>query len=365
MRALHLLTASVTAATLIAVVAPAASSTTERHGGACSPDAALLGFSDDLDKTTFEGTQVSGLSALARVGRESAIALVDNIGTTPARFYHLRYHTRGDLDVEVDDVTTLTRPDGTAYTGADFDGEGMVVERGGKTILASSETEPSIRRFQRSDGRQVGELSVPSRFHVAPAGDAAENATFESLSVAPDGRTLYAGMEGPLASDGVDTSGRGLNRILRYEGLPGGTYEVAEQLAYRTDQGLGLVELVALGGDQVLALERGYTPDVGNTIRLYQVDTADASDVTGVPSLQSASDPHTFVVKDLLVDLVTCPPSGATAKQPQPNPLLDNVEAMALGRRLGGDRYELLLLSDDNANPTQITRFYRLAVSIS
>ncbi len=240
-----------------------------------------------------------------------------------------------------------------------------MIERGSRTVLASSETEPSIRRFRRFDGRQIGELDVPSRFRVAPEGEAASNATFESLTATPDGRTLYAGMEGPLAADGADAEGRGLNRILRYYGRSGRTYVPTSQLAYRTDADLGLVELVALGDGQLLALERGWTAGFGNTVRIYRVNAAGATDVTGIESLQSVTDPGTFVAKELVVDLVTCPPSGATAKQPQPNPLLDNVEAMELGRRLGGDRYDLFLLSDDNSNPTQITRLYRLSVRIS
>jgi hypothetical protein len=93
--------------------------------------------------------------------------LVDNIGTTPARVYGLALNAgRHGLTVAVRDVTTLRRPDGTAYTGADFDGEGLVAERSGATVLASSETEPSIRRFRLSDGRQIAELPVPPRVAV-------------------------------------------------------------------------------------------------------------------------------------------------------------------------------------------------------
>ncbi|MFC5263294.1 esterase-like activity of phytase family protein [Kribbella qitaiheensis] len=43
-----------------------------------------------------------------------------------------------------------------------------------------------------------------------PAGEATSNATFESLAVSPDGRSLFAGMEGPLAPDGTDAAGSSL-----------------------------------------------------------------------------------------------------------------------------------------------------------
>ncbi len=87
--------------------------------------------------------------------------------------------------------------------------------------------------------------------------------------------------------------------------------------------------------------------------------------MTDVASLKTLTDPRAFIGKQLLVDVVTCPPSGATAKQPQPNPLLDNIEAMALGDDLRGDRRELYLLSDDNGGATQTTRLYRFSVRVA
>lgn len=345
-------------ATLTASAAPAP----ERHGGACSPDAAFLGFSDALDKTTYDGRPVAGLSALNLTGPHSAVALVDNVGTTPARVFDLRVNSK-PTSVQVNGMTILRRPDGTPYTGADFDGEGLVVERGGRTVLATSEREPSIRRFRLSDGKQVGELPVPSRFRVAPAGEAANNATFESLAVSRDGRSLYAGMEGPLAPDGTDADGRSRNRIIRYFGLPGRGYQPVAQYAYKPDPGLSLVELASASPTELVSLERTFTPGVGNTIRVFTVSLRKATDVTARASLAEAPE-SVFLQKKLLFDLVNCPPSGAVAKQPQPNPLLDNVEALALGGYLPGGRRQLYLLSDDNNGATQTTRFYSLAVDL-
>ncbi|MDG4810523.1 esterase-like activity of phytase family protein [Micromonospora sp. WMMD1120] len=334
-------------------------------GASCAPDAALLGFTDALDKTSFRGQPVAGLSALAPTRPGRALALVDNIGATPARVFGLGLENgRHGVRAAVRDVTVLTRPDGTPYTGVDFDGEGLVAERGGATILASSEREPSIRRFRLSDGREVASLPVPERFRVTPAGGAAVNQTFEALAGTPDHRTLYAGMEGPLAEDGRDAAGRGLNRIIRYDGREGGAYAPGVQYAYRTDSELGLVELIALGGDQLLAVERGFTTGVGNTVRVYRVSATGAPDVSGVPSLSTVTDPRAWLGKELLVDLVTCPPSGATTKQPQPNPLLDNIEGAALGGTLPGGRRELFLVSDDNGSATQTTRVYALSVRL-
>ncbi|GAB3834095.1 esterase-like activity of phytase family protein [Kribbella italica] len=331
------------------------------HGGNCSRDARFLGFTDSLDKTTYAGQKVSGLSALNVTRPGHAVALVDNVQTSPARVFDLRIS--GRPTVSVDGMTILKRPDGTPYTGADFDGEGLVVERGARTILATSEREPTIRRFRLSDGQETASLPVPARFQVAPAGQATGNATLESLAVSPDGFSLYAGMEGPLSPDGADAAGRNNNRIIRYAGWPGHGYKPVAQLAYKTDPGLSLVELAVVGRNQLVSMERTFVAGVGNTIRVFSVSTKRAPDVSKRESIATAP-AKDFVQKKLLFDLVDCPPSGAVAKQPQPNPLLDNVEALALGGYLPGGRRQLFLLSDDNDGATQITRLYSLAVDL-
>jgi len=362
------LAAAATLAALTTSLTASAMPADSRHGGGpggaggnCSPDARFLGFTDSLDKTTYAGQPVAGLSALDVTGPGRAMALVDNVGTTPARVFDLKVGSKPT--VSVNGMTILRRPDGTPFTGADFDGEGLVVEHGGKTILATSEREPSIRRFRLSDGKEIASLPVPPRFQVAPAGQAANNATFESLAASQDGRSLFAGMEGPLAPDGTDANGSTRNRILRYGGLPGHGYRVVEQYAYKPDPGLALVELAVVDKDELVSMERTFVPGVGNTIRVFTVSLRRAVDVSDRESLADAPE-KVFLQKKLLFDLVNCPPSGAVAKQPQPNPLLDNVEALALAGVLPGGRRQLYLLSDDNNGATQITRFYSLAVDV-
>ncbi|MDO8211871.1 esterase-like activity of phytase family protein [Conexibacter sp. CPCC 206217] len=371
------------ATTAVAVLALAAPVAAAAHGGdhgnpapigqTCSPRARLLGFSDALDKTRFAGTDVGGLSALTLGGSDSrspwsrggtpARALVDNQGTTPARFYDLRLDGAGRNGTprpRVGAVTTLRRPDGTPYTGATLDGEGMQQLRDGSFVV-SSETEPAIRRFA-PNGRQLSELPVPARFRIAPAGEATTNLAFEGLGLAPDGRTLYAGMEGPLSADGTTAAGESLNRIVRYERDGRNDWQVAGQLGYKTDPGLAISELQVVDGDQLLVLERGFVNGVGNTVRVYQAFPAGADDVSAEPTLRR--DGIRLVSKRLLVDLGACPPAGATNPGRQANPLLDNVEAMALGDALGDGARELYLLSDDNFSTGQVTRLYRLAVRL-
>ncbi len=325
---------------------------------ACSPDARLAAFSDELNKTTFAGAEVGGLSALALrspVGLNRARALTDNQGTTAARFFDLTLRRGDGLHPAVTGVTTLTRSNGVPYTGADFDGEGLVSLPDG-SLLASSETEPSIRHFSAS-GRELGTLPVPARFRVAPDGEATRNLTLEGLGLSPDGHDLFAAMEGPLTGDGSTPAGRGRVRILHFK-RAGGTFALVGQVGYVADPGLGVSEVQVVGDGRLAVLERGFVAGVGNTVRVYQAFLDGASDVSSVASLADPS--VAFARKRLVVDLADCPPGGATSPGTQTNPLLDNVEGMALGRPRAGDRRSLLLLSDDNFGATQVTRVYEL-----
>ena len=347
-----------TVAAAAVLVLPAAAPARDTLG-ACGPDADLLAFSDALNKTTFDGFGVGGLSALALRGGGHARALVDNQGATAARFYDIDLDAHGDLAPAVRAVTTLHRADGTPYTGQDFDGEGLVSLPDG-SLLASSETEPAIRRFSR-DGVELDSLEVPDRFRVAPAGQATSNLTLEGLGLSRDGHDLWAAMEGPLAPDGTAADGRARLRFLHYERSRDG-FALVGQVAYLADSLLGASEVQVVDGGELLVLERGFQAGVGNTVRVYRASVAGAADVTGVASL--AGPGVTFVPKTLLVDVGECPTAGATNPGTQRNPLLDNIEGMAIAHGAGGGRRELYLISDDNFGAGQVTRVYELAADV-
>jgi hypothetical protein len=170
----------------------AAVTQTGTYGPDCAPGVDFLGFSDSLNKTTFEGTNVGGLSALTYDRQEDVYySLVDNERDTRARFYTLDVplDRSGLGDPNVLDVAFLRDASGQPFTGTNFDGEGLALAPRGD-LLASSETEPSIRRFA-PDGDLQKELPVPRKFRVAPAGKGRANQTFESLSLSPNARNLW------------------------------------------------------------------------------------------------------------------------------------------------------------------------------
>ncbi|MFI8833384.1 esterase-like activity of phytase family protein [Streptomyces afghaniensis] len=332
---LALFTAGLAAATCLSAAGPAQAHDT---GHACSPAVSIDGFSDALDKTTYENTYVGNFSALAMERDGSLAALSDR-----SSLFRLDART-----LKPRSVVPLADEQGTA-----LDSEGLAVARDG-TYLVSSETEPSIRRYART-GRLLDRLPVPDALRVSPAGRAQPNGTFEGLTLLPGGRTLLASMEYALSGD--DST---IVRFQTWRRTAHGHFALGAQYAYRTDPGLGVPEVQATPDGRLLVLERGFTSGVGNTVRLYLADPRGATDTSGIETLPARPEAR-LIGKTLLTDLASCPSLGATAKQPQPNPLLDNIEAMTITGRTK-NTLKVLLASDDNENKTQTTRFYALRV---
>ncbi|MFG2953334.1 esterase-like activity of phytase family protein [Streptomyces sp. NPDC048291] len=340
-------TAGLAAATCLSAAGPAnavatgtdATDTASAH--ACSSSVSLDSFSDALDKTTFGGYFVGNLSALAVDKDGSLAALAD-------RSYLF------DLDAK---TLAPKKVVGLAdENGAALDSEGLVVDRDG-TRLITSETEPSIRRYS-ADGRILDRLPVPSSLLVSPAGRATTNQTFEGLTLLAGGRTLLASMEYSISGDTA-----GIVRFQTWQRTKGDHFRLSAQYAYRTDDPiLGVPEVRALPDGRLLVLERGFTAGVGNTVRLFLADPRHATDTSGIENLTGQAGVR-LVEKTLLTDIASCPTLGATAKQPQPNPLLDNIEGMVVTGHAKG-AYKVLLVSDDNQNAAQTTRFYRLSVRV-
>ncbi|MER5900392.1 esterase-like activity of phytase family protein [Streptomyces mirabilis] len=334
-------TAGLAAATCVTAAAPAnAHSGTAPGVHACSPAVSITSYSDALDKTTYDGTFVGNLSALAvdRGGRIAALSDRSSLFT---------------LDRETLKPTSVVNL--VDEKGAALDSEGLAVDRDG-TRLVTSETEPSVRRYER-DGTLVGSLPVPDALKVAPAGRATTNLTFEGLTLLPGGHTLLAAMEGALSGDTA-----GIVRFQTWERTRH-DFRLSAQYGYRTDTGLGVSEAQATPDGRLLVLERGFTAGVGNTVRLYLADLRHATDTRGVDTL-TGQDGVRLARKTLLADLVNCPSLGAQAKQPQPNPLLDNIEGLTVTGRTPDGRLQLLLVSDDNQNAVQTTRLYSLSARL-
>jgi hypothetical protein len=90
-------------------------------------------------------------------------------------------------------------------------------------------------------------------------------------------------------------------------------------------------------------MERSFSVGVGNSVSLHLVGLPGADDVSGVRSLLGAE--VSPVTKTEVLDLDTL---GLT---------LDNLEGMTFGPRLPNGHQALLLVSDNNFTPGQVSQF--------
>ena len=327
---------------------------------------------------TFDGTVVGGLSAIDYDPGTQTYYIVsdDRSEKNPARFYTARIALSGNGVDGVDFITThpwLDRngqpfappdtaalppilppdPEGIVFDGGrrqlywSHEGTRVTDERAGPALL-----DPRVL-IATLDGGYVGEFALPPMFHtsVNPAGPR-NNLGFEGLTLTPDGRHLWAAMEGPGIEDGdVPTEAAGaLARITRFDVE---TRAATAQYVYPLDSvstgpngDNGLTELLALDDATFLAIERSYGTHVA--VRVYRVSLGGAEDVLGRPSL--AWPPVRTVTKTLLADLT-----------PTVHPL-DNVEGMTFGPALPDGRQSLVMVSDDNFSSEQVTQFLAFAL---
>lgn len=327
-------------------------------------------------KAQFEGTTVGGISGIDYDAAADSWVLVsdDRSQHQPARYYRATLSfTPASFDaVTVTGVHFFRQRDGTTYPGVQRQAEagGVVADieavrvdsRDGSIWYASEGDrrlglDPFVRQAA-ADGTLRAELPLPPMLRARPEGDLGvrNNASFEGLSLAPDGASLWVALEGPLHEDGplptpvhgaparithLDRTGRVLGQYV----YPVDPIPAAPGDGRAADN--GVAEILATGPDTLLVLERAAVQgDDGryrNFIRLYQADLRAASDVRTVPALAVA--PFTPATKRLLLDFTTL---GL--------PVLDNVEGFAFGPRLANGNATLVFVSDDNFNRHQVTQ---------
>jgi hypothetical protein len=324
----------------------------------------------------FAGTQVGGLSSITYDAKRGVFYTLsdDPSQFDPARFYTLRIDVSHGFsspsDIQFSAVTTLKDSSGQPFAPFSLDPEGLTLTKDGRLVVTSEGitnrlVPPWVRTFAL-DGTMLGDLAVPDAFIPDAAGTKGvrQNLAFEAAAVAPNGK-LFVGMEGALVQDGpaAGLTGGSPARILRYNLHNGrlerqvvyGTDPIAEPPVPPTNFAVnGLVELLPFNNEFMLSMERSFSvgaPDTGNTIKLYRVSFAGATNVNGVDSLAGILDRVRPVDKTLLLNLDSL---GIP---------LDNVEGMTLGPTLPDGRQSLILVSDNNFAPSQFTQFLLFALS--
>ncbi len=152
-----------------------------------------------------------------------------------------------------------------------FDPESLRVSLDGRSVFVGDEYGPRIYRFDRRSGAREQVYALPAALAVAhpqPIGRAEDrtnrrgrvgNHGIEGLALTPDGRVLYAVLQGPLLQDG----GRhgGYTRILRIELASGAVQQFAYPLSRlgssdRKPHFSGVSDLLAIDDQSLLVDER-------------------------------------------------------------------------------------------------------------
>ena len=208
------------------------------------------------------------------------------------------------------------------------------------------------------DGQHRRAFSLPGHLRMQATADTGprDNLTLEGLALTPDGHRVWVAMEAALKQDGpIPTPNRpgGPCRITLMDMASG---RAVRQCSYIPDAipaspippgawaDNGISEILMVDAHRMLVLERAYMMGVGMSLRLYQVDTREASDTLDLPTLRP--DNHRPLRKILVADFAQLGLSR-----------LDNTEGMAWGPRLPNGHRTLVVVSDDNFNPLQITQF--------
>jgi hypothetical protein len=325
----------------------------------------------------FQDTVVGGLSGLDYSPKTNTwvIESDDRSEFSASRFYtaRLSFDMNTFSSVELTNVNFFKQADGRDYAstlghlgfgGEIADIESIRFDPKDDSIWYSSEgiryfgMSPFVKHADRSGAHPVT-LPMPDMFKTSPKTEVGprDNLSFEGLTFAPDGESLWVAMEAPLYQDGpvpTPTSGA-VSRITHY--ARNGT--VLGQYAYPIDPipaapgkgkaaDNGISEMLAVDDHRFLILERsGVQAASGkytNYIRLYEIDTNGATDIQTHASLVGAR--ITLVSKRLVLNLNTL---GLDR--------LDNLEGLAWGPRLSNGDDSLVMVSDDNFNRSQVTQF--------
>lgn len=324
-----------------------------------------------LPMESFEGTQVGGLSAIAYDPTNSKFYALADDRQRP-RFYTLTL----DLSptsikaATVDGVTDFQDIDGNS--AAPLDAEGMVLTPS-RSLIVSSEGSPQqkippkLQEFDLETGQLKTNFRIPNRYLLASKDDETdgetdgqtqgiqENIGFESLTISAPGGVyepyrLFVATEGPLYQDlDIDPEIPFKNRWLHYLIDPNQSTLLSEYFYSMDPAPLGAVingmsEILSIDvGGHFLAIERAFGLQ-GLSVKLYQLATGVATDVSAIATLQGDTSGITPIRKRLVADLTPLNP--------------DNLEAMTLGPTLQDGTQSLIMVSDNNFDNRQETQIW-------
>ena len=328
------------------------------------PQIAFLGEVNFPTGLTFKNTEVGGLSGITYNPEKQIYYTIsdDRSSKAPGRFYTLKIDLESEKiseeTVTFIDVTTLLNETGQPFPPLSLDPEGITFT--GTNLFISSEgdrerqIQPFIREFSLA-GKQLRNLPIPEKFLIQSDSGIRNNLALENLTITPSKKYLFTATENALVQDGAEAniSTGSPCRILQYDLIKGQPEKeflyITEPITSTSNNSLGfktngLVELIALDDTHLLSLERSFSLDTGNVIKLFQVDLSDADNIQQINSLNTQLTNISSVQKELLLDFSNL------------ELISDNIEGMTFGPKLADGRRSLILVSDNNFSSLQVTQ---------
>jgi hypothetical protein len=225
------------------------------------------------------------------------------------------------------------------------DYEGVAIDPGNRSIgYVSEEDTPAVYRIDLTTGQLTSQLQLPRVFAKVQ-----RNQGLESLTMSPDGTTLWTANERALPIDGnlkapAEPFGSTTRvRLQRFDvsgerPYPTGQFVYQTSGVHQLGGQIGLCDLVALADGRLLALERSAAQAIAGDrsirTRIFLIDTTGATDVSGLTEgLKDKT--YTKVRKTLLYDGFIFDHDG------------ENLEGLCLGPQVQPNRYIVLGVVDD------------------
>jgi hypothetical protein len=293
-----------------------------------APKLRLIGEVRLPHKLPYQNTTVGGLSGIDFDPTSGVLYLLSDDGgsQSPARFYSARLALTADVLGAVE-LTGVTRLQGLHAP----DPEAIRWHAPSQSLLWTSEGNallgaiPSLQQT-RPDGSLVRTFELPAMFGFSLLDRAKNqgpraNKTLEGLAITPDKRHAWLSMEAALRQDGPEPTLQAPGGPCRFTQIDIASGKTLQQIAYLpdaipnapyplgADADNGVVEVLMLDAYRMLVLERAYMAGLGptlrNAIRLYLIDTREATNTLRIAALKPGN--HTPAAKTRVADFANFP----------------------------------------------------------
>lgn len=347
--------------------------------------------------TSFQHFTMGGLSGLTYnpLTKHYYAVSDDRSQVGPARFYKTAVEfAEGKINFRILDFVHFKDENNWIMPSGEIDTESIVRLKDG-TLLVGSEGDsykddnnrevfrfpPALYAF-RDDGSIKARIAIPTKYIPEPLVIPADpnelpkaatrgmryNKGFEGLALSPQEDFLLASPETPLRQDDSppDFTKGGQVRMLTYtlkqdELTPSREYVYPLDPVYRP-AGVttaakienGISEILCIGDDNYLALERGGIRRTSQSpyeqhVSIFNFHLAGATDVQHLETLHSTS--VAPIRKTLVLDT-----NDIIAQLSPDYQSIDNLEGMAIGPTLPNGHRTLIVISDDNFSAKQRTQ---------